>query len=581
MCAPNYDEVVKLYEDIMANRLALSDVTLEESLNLSVKYGEHAGLSLAMMLAGTPDGLSKLTQDRGTNMLPLICLIKESTLFTKIGTGSSVASLLAENTSLFMNAYHNNNFKICKALFAIPEVRARALRYACHTGDTGMFKALWAIEDMQRAAAAQNNQAFINACLRGNIEIFNALWAIEEVRRAAAAQNNLAFINACCHGHIGIVNALLEIEDVRRAAAAQNNLAIKYAIRNNRLDIFNILLINPDVLAHIADHNNDVLQEARWHGTREMVDRLLQIPAVLALQANPRPVIYSQVDTHTASVHASVSRSAKKLIAAYGAKSVDPKMYDVSEYLNTEKNMQDIFDSILQLKPDAINGKELTQDEKIAHIKKAIHAGLKYAMENDNFKDPTSDITIARLLQLLLIGINELSDVNIKTNAYVQLCAQLYLLQTEYKQEARSCPGGFFNALVYSQQSTLPNEINVIIQSLSNAAAALQNKMKRFASGVLKQGSISSAEELKQAILTHKKLGKVCGKIIRSIVKEYPEVFECEAVASNNDLKQACLKLTGHDAVEKLFEVLEIDYDDVYNLSFAKLTKLKLYIPRG
>ncbi len=597
----------------------LAKLISKKTLNTTSENANSEANSIALILANSEQGRAILAAQQSTvttasNIIDFIydlfklAIIYVSVLVAKIATRNN-----DDLIETCINSIDNKNFnKLWESKLVRINATAQdnlALISTCLCNQVYMFHKLWEIDDvranatardnqalimacgsntrdkdnheiclklLERAdvrakAAIQNNQALINVCINNKTKVFDELWQIPEVRAAAAVGNNEALFMACSNENLYIVNKLLQQTSVWDNASAQNNRGINLAIINNNLALFNLFLANPNVLAHIADNNNEVLQYARDNNRHLMVEKLLKIKSVLILAVKPKSIIYSNINTHNESIHKSVSQSAINLSRAYNKMKFTEQMYNLDLYLNIEKNMYDIIASIKKLRSE--DTKHLTIDMQ-EDIKLTIKNSLDY-VKNSQDVEPVSKITLSRLLQLLLIGMNQL-DNEIKTNAHLQLCAQLYLLQTEYNQNnnTKSCPSGFFNALVYSQQSTLSNEIDVKIQVLTNASNALQDKMRTFATTVLNDCDFLNVDAFENYIVKQTTKDE-CVKIIQSIVEDYHMVFDYKieqkqsAQFDQEIIDKACVKL-GVQNVELLFQQLPIDYAAIYDQHKSK-----------
>jgi hypothetical protein len=311
---------------------------------------------------------------------------------------------------------------------------------------------------------------------------------------------------------------------------------------------------NRNILEFINRHDEDAWQpENEWEDVPDHVFG--------------QPETVSQVNTHTASVHKSVSESILRLVEKYKVQDfTDSMVAQVVVLLDDPRT-----EAALNLRLEASNEDGVVFPE-YAQIKALILAGISY-IQAETYMDPVSQVTLQDLFKSILVGINSL-DAETKLEACLSLCEFIYLLKTEYVT-TKSCESGFVNGLVYSQQSTLPNEVNVVIQKMAFAGLALKYKIVNHAERVYNENSskFNNAEDFTAAVMQLD--FAQCLEIVRELVSDYHTLFGLEADVDCREIpvevmEVYSLKLTG-GPIKDLLESVPVDFAKLYaGLSSAK-----------
>lgn len=349
---------------------------------------------------------------------------------------------------------------------------------------------------------------------------------------------------------------------------ANNNEALRKAVESNREAVVRRLLQVPEIAAKATANRNEALQVARRNNFIEVVNILLEIEAVRDLDLGIRKPwdVGLEINTHSASLHASASASAKRLYNKYANLTYQESMSDMSKYFS--KNMKELRNLIKHLK------KEDTMPSNY-YIRMSIRAAIAY-VKKETRRDDVSNLTLSKIFQLLLIGINQIQNAETKKDAYLQLCASLYLLKNEYGT-SQSCPPGFFNGLIYSQQTTLPNEVSMVVQTKELATEALKNKITRFAECILKTNNYTEVQQFATAVSEQAEEQEIGSALMREILNEFYTVFQYESAeraseATIEELEVHCMGFYGC-GLKKMFTELPPEYDKLYRAANASKIK--------
>lgn len=293
-------------------------------------------------------------------------------------------------------------------------------------------------------------------------------------------------------------------------------------------------------------------------------------PIYAAAPANRQNPDHSKINTHTASIHKSVSESALQLQKRYPATEYKTQLLEnLYTILRSPKHIKTILDS---LKLSAESHEVLPTND---YLIRNINSGIDRIINNISWCDPTSNISLAEIFKIILVGINSLKDHEIQLNASLMLLEQIYRLQTEYNQgpmmSSASCDSGVFNGLIYSQQTIFPEQIKILIQTISHASVFLQYRMLAFAKNIFLTTSPEEHNNLEKfTVLVESAVNpEICATIVREVVEEYYLAFNYnspeQAIKSftKETLDLHCKTLAGC-ATADLFDFLPLDLNKLF-----------------
>lgn len=382
-------------------------------------------------------------------------------------------------------------------------------------------------------AATEDNKALLLAARHGDLRLVNELLSIPEVMELNTTRENgvnIIFMEAVKSGSVEVIQALVPYIQQHGNELDVFYQAVVIALAHRQRHVTDFILRDPEIAAHVRDMTIEKIQ--REPNNLNPMDRALAERFNIPVNADLR-----QIDTHTVSVHKSASESAERLLAKYKIADFTPAMSNLTDLFTN--HMSKLIASIAAIKNE--DPSTLDADQ----IKLNITTAVDYILRNDfiingqPFKDPTTSITLDNLLKSILVAINSLDnttpvkdgETTLREDAYIQLCSSIYLLQNEYALNSPSCPAGFFNAMIYSQQTTLPDEVRIEIQNKDLATTALKSKIRNFAREVFNKDTFSNGEDFEAKVVdiaAEKQTGK---HIMQELMDEFHLVFKFDSAA--------------------------------------------------
>lgn len=352
-----------------------------------------------------------------------------------------------------------------------------------------------------------NINILIEAIIYGNIDLFYKL-----------VQDEIILNN------ITALNSSVLITTIQRGAINHRELNISQ-VKLMRINMVRELLKieNVRIRAHLP--NNNALNLARTYQIPEIEIMLLEIEAVRRIANALNSSFPLSTNTHTASIHESVSESAIKLYTTYSVSEFNVDMINMDKYFeyddvtNKSGNMSKLRDLIAKEYLYDGSSPELNDKKIIESVKNGVARVLGTA-----FVDPKSNVSLADLFRIILVGINKLSGHEMQDDGYLQLLCKLYLMENEYGQDAKSCYPGYFNSILYSQQGILP-EINIVIQTKNMLTQKLNIKLASHAENTLKEYSITNLENFISKAQESFKLKGIGNIIVRDLKVEFYTLF--------------------------------------------------------
>lgn len=433
--------------------------------------------------------------------------------------------------------------------------------------------------------------AIFSAAAAGKIDCLNRLLEVPEMQKYINVWANGAVYYAAMTGQTITLNRLLENPAVRRKAHEGNNSALRIAIENGHGEVVTRLLQMPMVRATAYVNANEALMVALHYqrlniiGTPERAiydDIVNQLRAIPEVRAREGRAVNGEINTHTTSIHVTSSQSAMHLKSAYAINDFTTQMSRIDNYFKYEdktKKSGNMFE-LRTLIAGEVNIKAtlLPNDDS---IKLSIIKAINY-IQNSSFIDPVSKISLHSLFKLILVGINRITDAETKKYAYLQLLTKIYASQNEYGLDSKSCDPGFFNNLIYSQQTTLP-EAKILIHTKETAANALQNNMRNYAINILKDSDVDNMEQFEQKIKSQAAAGGGL-EIMLQVIEECYGVFGYTSaadakMATSDELEKHCKNLYGCTP-DQLFEFAPIDLTMIYREERARKGNYSVLAPK-
>lgn len=490
--------------------------------------------------------------------------------------------IISDISSILLDIFSRREFSVAVKILEIIDISnceaptiVNTLHYTIWRGDLNSFNLLIKIPKVLEYIKNESIKVLCRSIFENRLDTTNVLLEIPEVLTAIVNdQSDKALYQAIENGCLLTFHRLLEIPEVLRRVTEQRINHIRCAIDKGHLNIVNRLLQIPEVLNNITICCNTALFWARFHRRHHIVERLMQIQAVrdyengaLIAQVRNRLNVPNvgqatllQINTHTTSIHASTSDSAINLKINYGA--IRSEKINFDWIFDDEGRMQELK-KLLMLSANSVPG-----DKEIQTV---ILKALTLVTTSAAI-DPVSDIKLDELLSLVQNGLDKQTDSN-RENGYLRLLECLYLSQTEYAG-APSCPPGFFNNIVYSQYSILP-EVVVVIQNKANAVETLKHMINQELDLILISQPKLNATQLQQAI--HDNVNSITTRIMHAVVSEYYSVFDFETSidadqVSDVKIEEISKTLTGL-SLNNLFDYVDFDAA-VTKLNAAKVENI-------
>lgn len=410
-----------------------------------------------------------------------------------------------------------------------------------------------------------------------NLELISYLLAHDNINELVCSKIEELLYIALVLGNIDILDILLQLPNIQMDIDNIGTQLLCAAVDLNLID-FTIRLLQVQFIYDNADANaNEALNLARQNNNFAIEALLLEVPAVLMRYAEN--LATSEINTHTAFIHDSATRSSKKLIAKYDVNDFKIEMINF-KHLFEYKDILKESGNMLELKKLISNSMiiplELLPSDEL--IESSIDDATNFLMKSE-FVDAASNISLTDVFKSILVGISKFSDEDRKRNAYLMLISQIYQLGNEYARNEKACPAGFFNGIIYSQVSILSEEIVFDVQTIGVAAVSLNNLMRIHIKKIFDSGICATAQELENEMSNNSSSHGI--EIMRVHIQDYFRLFGYEhpndAIGMADEVvSQQCQKIYGCEPY-KLFEKLPISCEVLFARQFI-INKIKDFV---
>lgn len=315
----------------------------------------------------------------------------------------------------------------------------------------------------------------------------------------------------------------------------------------------------------VLNQHGMIVHAQPWFYNEYAIDLYMQQPV-----AERRPIIQRElvkqdvVYTHTESIHATVSKSAINLQNAFPGSwfnsNHNPKA-EIENFLSDAVIVEKLGKLIFAAK--SLAGKDISQAPSNEGIIEYVNIAITNVTDS-KYYDPVSRVTLKELLIIIQRGIASLPSQEQRNDGLLKLCEHLYLAAQE-----NICEPGYFNTMVYSQQSILSG-VHIEVQTKEFAAATLMNKLKHFVTEVYINGQPDNVQEFKQAV-SEKADRKQCLQIATEVMSEYYTIFRFETAAGAKKANESSLNSKFNDFagmdIPQMFDYVDLD------IMFVELSK--------